>query len=71
MIRDTISILDGSTFFVGDARGGIDVSPDEPHGFAVHVDLHPPDKIERIESAGIPGRWGSAEASSAAKEAVA
>lgn len=70
MIRDTISILDGSTFFVGDARGGIDVSPDEPHGFAVHVDLHL-HKIERIESAGIPGRWGSAEASSAAKEAVA
>jgi glycogen debranching enzyme len=33
MARDTISILDGSTFLVSDLRGDIDASPDEPHGF--------------------------------------
>src|SRR6266498_1196114 len=31
--RDTISILDGSTFLVSDLRGDIDASPDQPHGF--------------------------------------
>jgi glycogen debranching enzyme len=33
MGKDTISILDGSTFLVGDLRGDIDASPDQPHGF--------------------------------------
>jgi glycogen debranching enzyme len=33
MARDTISILDGSTFLVSDLRGDIDASPDQPHGF--------------------------------------
>jgi glycogen debranching enzyme len=33
MAKDTISILDGSTFFVSDLRGDIDASPDQPHGF--------------------------------------
>jgi glycogen debranching enzyme len=33
MAKDTISILDGSTFLVGDLRGDIDASPDQPHGF--------------------------------------
>ena len=33
MARDAISILDGSTFIVGDRRGDLDSSPDEPHGF--------------------------------------
>ena len=33
MARDTISILDGSTFLVSDLRGDIDASADEPHGF--------------------------------------
>jgi glycogen debranching enzyme len=31
--RDTISILDGSTFVVSDRRGDIDAGPDQPHGF--------------------------------------
>jgi glycogen debranching enzyme len=31
--RDTISILDGSTFLVSDLRGDVDASPDQPHGF--------------------------------------
>lgn len=30
--RDTISILDGSTFAVSDRRGDIDAGPDQPHG---------------------------------------
>ena len=33
MAKDTISILDGSTFLVADLRGDIDASPDQPHGF--------------------------------------
>ncbi len=33
MARDTISILDGSTFLVSDLRGDIDASPDQAHGF--------------------------------------
>jgi glycogen debranching enzyme len=33
MAKDTISILDGSTFLVGDTRGDVDASPDQPHGF--------------------------------------
>jgi glycogen debranching enzyme len=33
MPRDTISILDGSTFLVSDLRGDVDASPDQPHGF--------------------------------------
>jgi glycogen debranching enzyme len=33
MANDTISILDGSTFLVGDRRGDVDASPDQPHGF--------------------------------------
>src|SRR5919199_1676207 len=33
MAKDTISILDGSTFLVSDMRGDIDASPDQPHGF--------------------------------------
>ncbi len=33
MATGTISILDGSTFLVGDLRGDIDASPDQPHGF--------------------------------------
>src|SRR2546429_1525945 len=32
MTGDTISILDGSTFVVGDRRGDIDAGPDQPHG---------------------------------------
>ncbi len=32
MGRDTISILDGSTFCVSDRRGDIDAGPDQPHG---------------------------------------
>jgi len=32
MANDTISILDGSTFVVSDARGDIDAGPDQPHG---------------------------------------
>jgi hypothetical protein len=32
MARDTISILDGSTFVISDARGDIDAAPDKPHG---------------------------------------
>ena len=32
MSRDTISILDGSTFVVCDRRGDIDAAPDQPHG---------------------------------------
>jgi len=32
MARDTISILDGSTFVVSDRRGDIDAGPDQPHG---------------------------------------
>ena len=32
MSRDTISILDGSTFMVSDRRGDIDAGPDQPHG---------------------------------------
>jgi glycogen debranching enzyme len=31
--KDTISILDGSTFLVSDLRGDIDASPDQAHGF--------------------------------------
>jgi glycogen debranching enzyme len=33
MARDTISILEGSTFLVSDLRGDIEASPDQPHGF--------------------------------------
>jgi len=33
MAKDTISILDGSTFLVSDLRGDIEASPDQPHGF--------------------------------------
>jgi len=33
MARDTISILDGSTFLVSDLRGDIDASPAQAHGF--------------------------------------
>jgi glycogen debranching enzyme len=33
MAKDTISILDGSTFLVSDLRGDIDAAPDQPHGF--------------------------------------
>jgi glycogen debranching enzyme len=33
MAKDTISILDGSTFIVGDRRGDLQASPDDPHGF--------------------------------------
>jgi glycogen debranching enzyme len=33
MAKDTISILDGSTFLVSDLRGDVQASPDEPHGF--------------------------------------
>lgn len=33
MAKDTISILDGSTFLVSDLRGDIDASPEQPHGF--------------------------------------
>jgi glycogen debranching enzyme len=33
MTKNTIGILDGSTFIVGDRRGDIEASPDEPHGF--------------------------------------
>src|SRR5918911_2646436 len=33
MAKDTISILDGSTFLVSDLRGDIDASPNQPHGF--------------------------------------
>jgi glycogen debranching enzyme len=33
MAKDTISILDGSTFLVSDLRGDVDASPDQPHGF--------------------------------------
>jgi glycogen debranching enzyme len=32
-MADTVSILDGSTFFVSDRRGDIDAAPDQPHGF--------------------------------------
>ena len=32
MARDTISILDGSTFVVSDRKGDIDAAPDQPHG---------------------------------------
>jgi glycogen debranching enzyme len=32
MAKDTISILDGSTFVVSDARGDIDADPATPHG---------------------------------------
>jgi glycogen debranching enzyme len=32
MPNDTISILDGSTFVVSDARGDIDADPSQPHG---------------------------------------
>jgi glycogen debranching enzyme len=33
MAKDTISILDGSTFLVCDLRGDLEASPDQPHGF--------------------------------------
>jgi glycogen debranching enzyme len=33
MAKDTISILDGSTFLVSDVHGDIDASPDQAHGF--------------------------------------
>jgi glycogen debranching enzyme len=33
MANDTIRILDGSTFIVGDRRGDLDASPDDPQGF--------------------------------------
>src|SRR5919202_1894706 len=33
MAKDTISILDGSTFLVSDLRGDIEAAPDQPHGF--------------------------------------
>jgi glycogen debranching enzyme len=33
MPTDKISILDGSTFIVGDRRGDLDASPDDPQGF--------------------------------------
>jgi glycogen debranching enzyme len=33
MAKNTISILDGSTFLVSDLSGDIDASPDQPHGF--------------------------------------
>jgi len=33
MAKDTISILDGSTFLVSNLRGDIDASPDQAHGF--------------------------------------
>src|SRR5438128_8357658 len=33
MAKDTISILDGSTFLVSDLSGDIDASPSQPHGF--------------------------------------
>src|SRR5437667_7656013 len=33
MAKDTISILDGSTFLVSDLRGDIDASPAQAHGF--------------------------------------
>jgi glycogen debranching enzyme len=33
MAKDTISILDGSTFLVSDLRGDVEASPDQPHGF--------------------------------------
>ena len=33
MAKDTISILDGSTFLVSDLRGDVEASPDEPRGF--------------------------------------
>jgi glycogen debranching enzyme len=33
MPKDTISILDGSTFLVSDLRGDVEASPDQPHGF--------------------------------------
>jgi glycogen debranching enzyme len=33
MAKDTISILDGSTFLVSALSGDIDASPDQPHGF--------------------------------------
>ena len=33
MAKDTISILDGSTFLVSDLRGDVESSPDQPHGF--------------------------------------
>jgi len=33
MAKDTISILDGSTFLVSDLSGDIDASPNQPHGF--------------------------------------
>jgi glycogen debranching enzyme len=33
MAKDTISILDGSTFLVSDLRGDIEASPDQAHGF--------------------------------------
>jgi glycogen debranching enzyme len=36
MATDTISILDGSTFMVGDRRGDLDASPDDPQGFFFH-----------------------------------
>src|SRR5712691_7722270 len=36
MTRDSISILDGSTFIISDLRGDIAGSPDEPHGFFFH-----------------------------------
>jgi hypothetical protein len=34
------------------------------------MDPHLPEKIERIELTGIPGRWGRVDASSAVKEAT-
>jgi glycogen debranching enzyme len=32
-VPDLISILDGSTFIVGDERGDVEALPDQPHGF--------------------------------------
>src|ERR671934_251365 len=42
----------------------------EPEGDELRSEPHLPDKIERIELGGIPGRWGRTDASSAAKEAL-
>jgi hypothetical protein len=60
MAQDTISILDGSTVLLG-------LEPDGEH---LSMDPHLPEKIERIELTGIPGRWGRVDPSSAVKEAM-
>jgi hypothetical protein len=71
MAKDTISILDGSTatgtpLLLVRVLLGL-----EPDGDELRIEPHLPGGIERIELTGIPGRWGTVDASTAAKEAIA